>query len=55
MELFYMIVGVGMMYSWVHSVVIINKRLKSPTGYEKAVLLIGLVGFILIILEVISS
>lgn len=55
MELFFLLVGLGMFYSWVHAIVIINKRLKSPTSYEKLVLLVALVAFILFTIGVLSN
>jgi len=41
-ETFYMILGLAMFYSWIHSVVIIAPRLKKVTGYEKTVLIFAL-------------
>jgi len=41
------IIGAAMFYSWIHSVIIVSKKLKGATQYEKGVLVAGLVGFIL--------
>lgn len=40
-----MIIGLGAMYAWTHSIVIIFKKTKDLTGYEQGVLIAGLVGF----------
>lgn len=42
-----MILGLAMYYAWIHSVVIIVKKLKKATTYEKSVLYAGLVAFVL--------
>lgn len=45
-----MIIGLVMMYSWVHAGVIIVPRLKKVTGYEKVVLIVATVGILLFII-----
>jgi len=44
------ILGFVMMYVWVHSVVIIVKKLVSPTTYEKTVLYVGLATFLMYVI-----
>ena len=46
----YTIIGLVMMYTWVHSMVIIFPKLKEVTGYEKTVLIVALVGFVFFVL-----
>ena len=47
------ILGIIMMYSWVHSVVILAKNEKR-TKYEETVLIVALVGFILFVIGSLS-
>jgi hypothetical protein len=49
------ILGLIMLYAWVHSIVIIVKKLKEPTGYETAVLIAGAVGFVLYIIGTVGG
>lgn len=41
------ILGFMMFYTWIHSVVIITKKVKGVSTYETAVLIIGASGFLL--------
>jgi multisubunit Na+/H+ antiporter MnhF subunit len=41
------ILGLAMIYAWIHGIVIVFKHVKSTTTYEKVVLWAGLVGFAL--------
>jgi len=50
-DLIYMILGIAMIYSWVHSVVIVVKKISGLTSYEKVVMWVGIVGFALIALD----
>jgi hypothetical protein len=45
MELFYTILGLAMFYAWIHSMVIIIKKVKETTSYEAGVLIAGAVAF----------
>jgi len=47
MELIYVVVGGIMFYSWIHSIVIISRKVSGTTRYEKVVLWAGLVWSIL--------
>lgn len=49
-DLFYTILGFVMIYTWVHSVVIIAKKVKDLTSYEGTVMIFALVGFILMVI-----
>lgn len=49
------ILGLVMVYSWVHSVIIIGKTMKDTTNYENTVLIIGLIGFIMSLIGAISK
>ena len=42
-----MIIGLAMFYAWVHSVVIIAKKVKGVTAYETVVMIFGAVAFVL--------
>ncbi len=44
------IIGLGMVYAWTHSTVIIFKKTKDMTGYEQGVMIAGFVGVILYII-----
>ena len=44
------ILGLIMIYSWVHSVVIVIQKTKHTTQYEKVVLIVSLVSFMLYVL-----
>lgn len=50
MELFTAIVGLVMIYAWVHSIVIIAKKIQDITSYETVVLIAGATGVGLYIL-----
>jgi len=46
-ETIFMVLGLVMFYSWIHSIIIIVKNLKGTTLYQKVVLYVGLAGAIL--------
>ena len=48
------LIGLVMIYAWVHSVVLGFKYMKETTTYEKVVLLAGLVGFVLYVVGTLS-
>jgi hypothetical protein len=48
------LIGFIMIYTWVHGVIIIVKKLKEPTAYETAVMILGVVGFLLYIIGTVS-
>ena len=50
----YAILGLLMIYTWVHSVVVIFKKLKKPTQYEKVVLWFALVTGVLFVVGTLS-
>ncbi len=54
MEIIYMIVGLVMFYAWTHSVVICVKKLKDVTVYEKVVLWVGFIVFVLYVIGTLS-
>lgn len=43
------ILGLAMIYAWVHSIVIVSIKTKDTTAYEKGVLLFGVTAFALYI------
>lgn len=45
-----MLLGLGMMYAWVHSLVIVVKKIQETTPYEAGVLIAGATGFILYVI-----
>lgn len=50
MEIFTMIIGGIMIYAWVHSVVVIFKKIENLTTYEQVLLWVGLVAGLLFII-----
>lgn len=44
------ILGFVMMYAWVHSVVVITKKVKDVSTYETVVLITGATGFLLYVI-----
>lgn len=44
------IIGLVMIYAWIHSIVIIVTKTKDTTQYEKGIMLAGAVGFLLFFL-----
>ena len=49
------IIGLIMIYSWIHAVVINFKKLQGLTDYEKVVLWVALVGFALTMMGLMSN
>lgn len=49
------ILGLVMIYSWVHSVIILNKSKEARTPYERGVIIVGLTGIILFIIGTLSN
>ena len=47
MEIIETVLGLAMMYAWVHSAVIIFKKTKNTTGYEQGILIVGFIGLVL--------
>jgi hypothetical protein len=45
--MFETLLGLVMIYTWVHSVIIVAMNVKGATQYEKVVLILALTGFIL--------
>lgn len=54
MEVFQTILGIVMIYAWIHGTVVVFKKLENPTTYEKVVLWFGLVGLALFIIGTLS-
>jgi len=40
------ILGLVMIYSWVHGAIIVGKKITGATQYENVVLIVGIVGFV---------
>ena len=55
MEIMYVVLGLVMFYTWVHSIVIIVKKIKDTTKYEKVVLSFALAALFLYLLGTIDS
>lgn len=49
------LIGLAMLYVWVHSIVIVVKKLKEPTGYETGVLIAGAIGVVLFIMGTLGA
>jgi len=49
-----MLIGLIVIYAWVHSVIIVSKKVENLVTYERAVLFVGLVGFVLYIMGTIE-
>lgn len=50
MEIFTTILGLVMIYTWVHSIVIVAKKTQNITSYETVVLIAGVTGIALYII-----
>jgi len=48
------LLGIAMLYVWIHSTIIIFKKLGETTSYENVVLIAGLVAVILFVIGTIS-
>lgn len=44
------ILGLAMIYAWVHSIVIVSTKVENTTTYEKIVMLIGVTAFVLVVI-----
>ena len=55
METIYMIVGLIMIYSWVHTGYLMVTKMKKLTGYEIFVILLGVAGFALYVMGTIGE
>lgn len=44
------ILGLAMIYAWIHGTVIVFKKIKNLTQYEKVVLWFGFISFILFVI-----
>jgi len=51
--MFELILGLVMIYSWIHSSIIVGKKITGTTQYENVVLIVGLVAFVVFVLGVI--
>lgn len=47
--MFETILGLAMLYAWGHGMVIVSKKVKGITGYEKGVLIFGAIVFVLFV------
>ena len=55
METIYMIVGLIMIYSWVHTGYLMVTKMKKLTGYEIFVILLGVAGFALYVMGTVGK
>lgn len=55
MEALYLVLGLVLIYSWVHGAIIVGKKVKGTTSYENVVLIVGLVGFVLYVIGTITN
>ena len=53
-SIFVGLLGIAMFYSWIHSVVVIFKKLDAPTTYERVVLWVAFVTLVLFVLGSLS-
>lgn len=44
------IIGLIMIYAWVHGAIIVGKKIVGTTQYENVVLVVGVVAFVLFIM-----
>lgn len=49
------ILGLAMIYTWVHGVIIVSRRTENTTQYEKVVLIAGAIGFALILTGIVME
>lgn len=50
MEVLEVILGLAMIYSWIHGAIIIGKKIKDTTQYENVVLIFGVIAFALYVI-----
>ena len=50
--MFESILGLVMIYSWVHGAIIVGKKITGTTQYENIVLIVGVVAFALFLIGV---
>ena len=46
----YIFIGIVMFYTWIHSIIVVIKKTKDTTRYERVVMIAGLVAFILFLI-----
>lgn len=49
------LLGIVMIYAWIHAGIIIGKKIHGLTGYEKTILIVGLVAFVLYLIGTIQG
>lgn len=54
MEVFETILGLVMIYAWIHGTVVIFNKIENLTNYEKVVLWAGFVAFVLFVIGSVS-
>lgn len=54
MELFYAIFGLVMLYTWIHGTIIVIKKIKKITSYERVVLISATTAFVLYVMGTIN-
>lgn len=55
MEAILVILGLAMIYSWIHGAIIVGKKIKGTTQYENVVLIFGAIGFLLYVIGTINN
>lgn len=46
------ILGLIMIYSWIHSFIILKRRVSNTTEVERAIMIVGTVSFVLLVIGV---
>ena len=55
MEIFLIILGLIMIYSWTHGTVIVLKKIRKTTSYEQVVLWVGFTSFLITVIGIIAE
>lgn len=50
-----LIIGIVAIYAWVHSIIIISRKVKDTTKYERVVLIASLIAFVLMFIGVVTE
>lgn len=55
MEGIVIILGLAIIYSWIHGAIIVGKKIKDTTQYENVVLVFGAVAFLLYVVGTMNN
>lgn len=49
------VIGLAMIYSWIHGAIIVGKKIKDTTQYENVVLIVGFITMVLYVIGTLSN